>query len=189
MACVDGAAGSPKASSGLCPAPPRHAPPLANGRQDKLFTSHICRSWRVLSLPFLPHVNSPPPSLPQPGGTNDKLNFPSANLAIALSTRRDSPSLEPRSPARQNTDRRKRDRPPTLPIPKRTHTMAQTLEQRRRNAKFAKDQEARMGKPEDPAKKRVKETPKSPISPVWIGVLGFLVVGGLLFEALSRMLG
>ncbi|GAO17028.1 hypothetical protein UVI_02021980 [Ustilaginoidea virens] len=71
-----------------------------------------------------------------------------------------------------------------------------------------------MGKPEDPAKKRVKETPKSPISPVWIGqfphperpqrtpgpllpgppltrpgVLGFLVVGGLLFEALSRMLG
>ncbi|KAH0595203.1 hypothetical protein MHUMG1_06952 [Metarhizium humberi] len=47
--------------------------------------------------------------------------------------------------------------------------MAQTLEQRRRNAKFAKEQEARMGKSDDQIKKRVKETPKSPISPVWIG--------------------
>jgi hypothetical protein len=45
---------------------------------------------------------------------------------------------------------------------------AQTLEQRRRNAKFAKDQEARMGKSDDQIKKRTKETPKSPISPVWI---------------------
>lgn len=65
--------------------------------------------------------------------------------------------------------------------------MAQTLEQRRRNAKFAKGQEARMGKSDDQTKKRVKETPKSPISPVWIGVLGFIVFGGLLFEGLSRM--
>ncbi|KJK77924.1 hypothetical protein H634G_06891 [Metarhizium anisopliae BRIP 53293] len=64
---------------------------------------------------------------------------------------------------------------------------AQTLEQRRRNAKFAKEQEARMGKSDDQIKKRAKETPKSPISPVWIGVLGFVVFGGLLFEALSRM--
>ncbi|KAG5999139.1 hypothetical protein E4U43_002264 [Claviceps pusilla] len=47
--------------------------------------------------------------------------------------------------------------------------MAQTLEQRRRNAKFAKEQESRMGKSDDQIKKRVKETHKSPISPIWIG--------------------
>ncbi|KAG6003694.1 hypothetical protein E4U21_001802 [Claviceps maximensis] len=67
--------------------------------------------------------------------------------------------------------------------------MAQTLEQRRRNAKFAKDQESRMGKPDGQIKKRVEKTHKSPISPIWIGVLGFIVFGGLLFEALSRMFG
>ena len=49
-----------------------------------------------------------------------------------------------------------------------TNSQAQTLEQRRRNAKFAKEQEARMGKSEDQLKKRTKETPKSPISPFWI---------------------
>ncbi|OAA52020.1 Endoplasmic reticulum, stress-associated Ramp4 [Metarhizium rileyi] len=65
--------------------------------------------------------------------------------------------------------------------------MAQTLEQRRRNAKFAKDQEARMGKSDGQIKKRTKETPKSPIAPIWIVLLGFVVFGGLLFEALSRM--
>lgn len=47
---------------------------------------------------------------------------------------------------------------------------AQTLEQRRRNAKFAKDQEARMGKSGDQIKKRAqKVTSKAPISPFWIG--------------------
>ncbi|KAG5943377.1 hypothetical protein E4U60_006704 [Claviceps pazoutovae] len=71
--------------------------------------------------------------------------------------------------------------------PTTTAEMAQTLEQRRRNAKFAKEQESRMGKAEEQIKKRVKETHKSPISPIWIGVLGFIIFGGLLFEALSRM--
>ena len=45
----------------------------------------------------------------------------------------------------------------------------QTPTQRRANAKFAKEQEARMGKSTDQLKKRTKETPKSPISPLWIG--------------------
>ncbi|KAG5941880.1 hypothetical protein E4U53_007323 [Claviceps sorghi] len=67
--------------------------------------------------------------------------------------------------------------------------MAQTLEQRRRNAKFAKEQESRMGKSDDQIKKRVKETYKSPISPIWIAILGFIIFGGLLFEGLSRMFG
>lgn len=65
--------------------------------------------------------------------------------------------------------------------------MAQTLEQRRRNAKFAKDQEARRGKPETEVKKRSKTLPKSPISPIWLGLLGFVVFGGLLFELISRI--
>lgn len=47
---------------------------------------------------------------------------------------------------------------------------AQTLEQRRRNAKFVKDQEARRGKSEDQIKKRTKEAPKSPISMFWLGM-------------------
>ncbi|KAJ6438666.1 mercuric reductase [Purpureocillium lavendulum] len=66
---------------------------------------------------------------------------------------------------------------------------AQTLEQRRRNAKFAKVQEAKMGKSDDQLKKRTKETPKAPISMFWIVLLGFIVFGGLVFEALSRMFG
>ncbi|KND93875.1 hypothetical protein TOPH_01861, partial [Tolypocladium ophioglossoides CBS 100239] len=70
-----------------------------------------------------------------------------------------------------------------------SRSQAQTLEQRRRNAKFAKDQEARMGKSDDQVKKRVKEAPKSPISMFWIAILGFIVFGGLIFEALSRMFG
>ncbi|KAL7925266.1 hypothetical protein ACQKWADRAFT_283498 [Trichoderma austrokoningii] len=93
--------------------------------------------------------------------------------------------------------------------------MAQTLEQRRRNAKFVKDQEARRGKSEEQIKKRTKEAPKSPISMFWLGMsrlpkskhcptssayqllalflplvmLGFVVFGGLVFEALSRFFG
>ncbi|KAK4156475.1 hypothetical protein C8A00DRAFT_30643 [Chaetomidium leptoderma] len=65
--------------------------------------------------------------------------------------------------------------------------MAQTPQQRRANLKFAKDQEARMGKSEDQIKKRVKEAPKSPISPIWFILLGFVVFGGLLFEVMSRI--
>ncbi|KAL8371753.1 hypothetical protein RB595_001517 [Gaeumannomyces hyphopodioides] len=64
--------------------------------------------------------------------------------------------------------------------------MAQTPEQRRRNAKFQKDQEARRGKSETDIKQRVKEVHKSPISPVWLGLLGFVVFGGLVFEVFSR---
>jgi hypothetical protein len=45
----------------------------------------------------------------------------------------------------------------------------QTPQQRRANLKFAKDNEARMGKSEDQAKKRAKVVAKSPISPIWLG--------------------
>ncbi|KAI8965693.1 hypothetical protein F5Y11DRAFT_312067 [Daldinia sp. FL1419] len=65
--------------------------------------------------------------------------------------------------------------------------MAQTLEQRRRNAKFVKDQEARRGKSETEIKKSSKGAQKSPISPIWLGILGFIVFGGLIFELISRI--
>ncbi|KAH7263931.1 hypothetical protein FSOLCH5_010545 [Fusarium solani] len=67
--------------------------------------------------------------------------------------------------------------------------MAQTPEQRRRNAKFAKENEAKMGKSETQIKQRVKETPKSPISLFWVVILGFIIFGGLVFEAISRFFG
>lgn len=64
-----------------------------------------------------------------------------------------------------------------------------------------------MGKSEDQIKKRAKDTPKSPISPIWLGtvtphylkslqftdsfpciaLLGFVVFGGLVFEVISRI--
>ncbi|KAI1261237.1 hypothetical protein F5Y18DRAFT_431322 [Xylariaceae sp. FL1019] len=63
---------------------------------------------------------------------------------------------------------------------------AQTLEQRRRNAKFVKDQDARRGKSDAEIKKKTKEVVKSPISPFWLGILAFVVFGGLVFEIFSR---
>ncbi|TVY36133.1 hypothetical protein LSUB1_G005572 [Lachnellula subtilissima] len=84
---------------------------------------------------------------------------------------------------------------------------AQTPEQRKRNAKFAKEQTAKRGKPASEIKK--KQNFKSPISPFWLGefissvaaegyglggslkiagfILGFVVFGGLIFELLSRI--
>lgn len=65
--------------------------------------------------------------------------------------------------------------------------MAQTPQQRRANAKFFKEQEANRGKSKDEIKKKTKEAFKSPISPLWLGVLGFIIFGGLIFEVLSRL--
>ncbi|KAK4127670.1 hypothetical protein N657DRAFT_641679 [Parathielavia appendiculata] len=65
--------------------------------------------------------------------------------------------------------------------------MAQTPQQRRANLKFQKEQEARMGKSEDQIKKRAKDAPKSPISPLWLVLLAFVVFGGLFFEVISRI--
>ncbi|KAL2068673.1 hypothetical protein VTL71DRAFT_15011 [Oculimacula yallundae] len=62
--------------------------------------------------------------------------------------------------------------------------MAQTPEQRKRNAKFTKEQNAKRGKPAQELQK--KQSFKSPVSPMVLGILGFVVFGGLLFELLSR---
>lgn len=64
--------------------------------------------------------------------------------------------------------------------------MAQTPQQRKANAKFAKEQTAKMGKPTSELAARKKDF-KSPISKVWLGVLAFVVFGGLIFELLSRI--
>lgn len=48
---------------------------------------------------------------------------------------------------------------------------AQTPQQRRANLKFAKEQEAKMGKSTEDIKKMAKkETAKAPISPIWLGM-------------------
>ncbi|KAI7783632.1 secretory pathway protein ysy6 [Diaporthe eres] len=66
--------------------------------------------------------------------------------------------------------------------------MAQTPQQRRANLKFAKEQEAKMGKSTEDIKKMAKkETAKAPISPIWLGLLAFVVFGGIIFEVLSRI--
>ncbi|KAK8017627.1 hypothetical protein PG993_013953 [Apiospora rasikravindrae] len=67
--------------------------------------------------------------------------------------------------------------------------MAQTPEQRRRNAKFAKEQEARRGKSETDIKKHEfkKTVAKAPISPIWLILLAFVVFGGLIFEVIQRI--
>ncbi|KAF7551542.1 hypothetical protein G7046_g7699 [Stylonectria norvegica] len=67
--------------------------------------------------------------------------------------------------------------------------MAQTPEQRRRNAKFVKDQETRRGKSEDQIKKKTEKVAKSPISMFWLAILAFIIFGGLVFEVLSRFFG
>jgi len=64
--------------------------------------------------------------------------------------------------------------------------MAQTPEQRKANAKFAKQNTAKMGKPESAIKKKDKDF-KSPVSPAVLGILAFVVFGGLIFEVLSRI--
>jgi len=59
--------------------------------------------------------------------------------------------------------------------------MAQTPQQRAANAKFAKSEAAKRGKPQQVKK---KEEFKSPISKGWIAVLAFVLCGGVIFELL-----
>ncbi|KAG9243619.1 hypothetical protein BJ878DRAFT_423194, partial [Calycina marina] len=61
----------------------------------------------------------------------------------------------------------------------------QTPQQRKANIKFNNGNMNKMGKPTAEIKK--KQEFKSPVSPFWLGVLGFVVFGGLIFELLSRL--
>ncbi|KAF2474518.1 uncharacterized protein BDR25DRAFT_301235 [Lindgomyces ingoldianus] len=60
--------------------------------------------------------------------------------------------------------------------------MAQTPQQRAANAKFARREEAKMGKPVSTTKRATDQ--KAPISKGWIVVLAFVLCGGLIFELL-----
>ncbi|KAF2185127.1 hypothetical protein K469DRAFT_708420 [Zopfia rhizophila CBS 207.26] len=60
--------------------------------------------------------------------------------------------------------------------------MVQTPQQRAANAKFARSEERKMGKPQLQVKR--KEDFKSPVSKGWIAVLAFVLCGGLIFELL-----
>jgi len=61
--------------------------------------------------------------------------------------------------------------------------MAQTPAQRKANAKFARTEEEKRGKPESLQKKK-KENFKSPLSKGWVALLAFVVCGGIIFELL-----
>ncbi|OBT70382.1 hypothetical protein VE03_00098 [Pseudogymnoascus sp. 23342-1-I1] len=65
--------------------------------------------------------------------------------------------------------------------------MAQTPQQRKSNQKFAKENTAKMGKPEGALKKKQQQSFKSPVSPIWLVLLAFVVFGGLIFELISRI--
>ncbi|KKY29024.1 hypothetical protein UCRPC4_g00213 [Phaeomoniella chlamydospora] len=58
--------------------------------------------------------------------------------------------------------------------------MAQTPQQRRANAKYAKSEEEKRGKPASLTKK--KQVEKPPISKGWIILLAFVVCGSVVFE-------
>lgn len=58
--------------------------------------------------------------------------------------------------------------------------MAQTPQQRRANAKFDKINEKKMGKPTTAYKKKEKQ--KSPVSPIWLWLLAFVIIAPLGFE-------
>ncbi|KAK6334057.1 hypothetical protein TWF696_002559 [Orbilia brochopaga] len=64
----------------------------------------------------------------------------------------------------------------------------QTPQQRIANEKFAKREAAKRGKAEGD-RKTYEKTAKSPISPMWFALLGFVVFGGLLFELARMILG
>lgn len=63
--------------------------------------------------------------------------------------------------------------------------MAQTPQQRKANERFARFEAARRGKPENEIKARTKtKDAKSPISKTWVVILGFVLIGGVIFELL-----
>ncbi|CAK4029673.1 related to secretory pathway YSY6 [Lecanosticta acicola] len=64
--------------------------------------------------------------------------------------------------------------------------MAQTPQQRRANAAFARSEEKKMGRPQTIVQKKEKKE-KAPISPFWVYMLIFVVCGGIIFEVVRMM--
>ncbi|KAM0802585.1 hypothetical protein BDR22DRAFT_794265, partial [Usnea florida] len=61
----------------------------------------------------------------------------------------------------------------------------QTPQQRKANERYARQEAAKRGKPESAIKQKQKFNP--PISPVWIGILIFVLCGGIIFEVLRLL--
>jgi len=59
--------------------------------------------------------------------------------------------------------------------------MAQTPQQRRANAKFAKSEEEKRGKP---LAQKKRELEKNPISMGWFILLAIIIIGGIFMELL-----
>ncbi|KAL2046047.1 hypothetical protein N7G274_001494 [Stereocaulon virgatum] len=60
--------------------------------------------------------------------------------------------------------------------------MAQTPQQRKANERYARQEAAKRGKPEAAIKHKQKWEP--PISRIWVGILVFVLCGGIIFELL-----
>ncbi|EKD14112.1 hypothetical protein MBM_07789 [Drepanopeziza brunnea f. sp. 'multigermtubi' MB_m1] len=107
---------------------------------------------------------------------------------VAISIYTLTPLLSHNTDIDINTRRHEHHKPtPNRPTAQPTSTMAQTPEQRKRNEKFNKQQDAKRGKPTQEIIK--KQSFKSPVSPVVLGLLAFVIFGGLVFELISRMIG
>ncbi|ORY16243.1 hypothetical protein BCR34DRAFT_531809 [Clohesyomyces aquaticus] len=91
-------------------------------------------------------------------------------------------------------DQTPRSRPSIHSSPSRNHfghlstpfKMAQTPQQRAANAKFARREEAKMGKPVSAVQH--KKDQKAPISKGWIILLAFALCGGVIFELVRMFL-
>lgn len=66
--------------------------------------------------------------------------------------------------------------------------MAQTPQQRRANEAYARAEANKRGKPQSEVKRKEKPQ-KSPISPVWLYLLLFVVCGGVFFELARVVFG
>ncbi|KAK5676097.1 hypothetical protein LTS10_011387 [Elasticomyces elasticus] len=68
--------------------------------------------------------------------------------------------------------------------------LTQTPQQRRANAQFAKNEEAKRGKPQSALKKKVEnKVEKLPVSKGWLYLLLFVVCGGIVFELVRIVFG
>ncbi|KAF2725560.1 hypothetical protein K431DRAFT_280927 [Polychaeton citri CBS 116435] len=66
--------------------------------------------------------------------------------------------------------------------------MAQTPQQRKANLAYARSEQTKRGKA--PTAVKGKEKPaKAPVSKLWVYLLIFVVIGGLVFELLRAILG
>ncbi|GAB7359503.1 hypothetical protein MBLNU230_g6148t1 [Neophaeotheca triangularis] len=82
---------------------------------------------------------------------------------------------------------------PLIPSPPFLVTQAQTPQQRKANIQYARNEEAKRGKPIDDQKRITKaqqeKEKKSPISPVWLYIMLFVICGGLIVELLRIFFG